>query len=217
MSQFDGLLWKLYQQPDKKMTKEDIIDMELEEDEAEKLTRKFEGHIERSIQQWKIANPNRKESEAPWGKIVRNAMLRCVGGGVAFVAIANLISSLMQLFYIYWTQRIITWIITPNAPIKDGAIDCAVFTVAAFVSSTIMRTSVMKGLIVGTKVRKIFVSAIYDKLGKLSAKSVMSTNSGKLITLVSSDIFMIERGLAFAPLALTAPFINIVVMVVVGV
>ena len=66
-------------------------------------------------------------------------------------------------------------------------------------------------------IRKILVTAMYDKLGKLSMKSVTSTNSGKLITLVSADIFTIERGLAFAPIALTSPFVNIGVVIFIGV
>lgn len=45
--------------------------------------------------------------------------------------------------------------------------------------------------------RKLLVAAIYDKVAKLSAKSLAQTSSGKLITLVSADIFMIERGLMF--------------------
>jgi len=38
-------------------------------------------------------------------------------------------------------------------------------------------------------IRKVLVSSIYDKVGKLSIKSLTETNSGKLISLVSSDLF----------------------------
>jgi ABC-type transport system involved in cytochrome bd biosynthesis fused ATPase/permease subunit len=67
------------------------------------------------------------------------------------------------------------------------------------------------------KIRKLLIGAMYGKLGKLSVKSVASTNSGKLITLVSADIFMVERGLAFTPLVFSAPIINIAVVIVVGI
>lgn len=76
---------------------------------------------------------------------------------------------------------------------------------------------VQNGLILGVKIRKILVSSLYDKLGKLSMKAITSTNSGKLITLVSGDIFMIERGLAFSPMILTTPLTNIAVVILVGV
>lgn len=155
--------------------------------------------------------------EAPWGKICRNAVLKVVWFDVAYVAVVNFLSDILTLFYIYWTQKIIKWIIDPLATKKDGAILCAIFSSAALVSCILKRSIVTNGLILGLKVRKILISAIYDKLGKLSMKAVTSTNSGKLITLVSGDIFMIERGLAFAPMILTTPLTNIAVVILVGV
>ena len=40
-------------------------------------------------------------------------------------------------------------------------------------------------------------------------KSLTETNSGKLITLISSDIFALERPFAMAPFFFASPFINI--------
>ena len=55
--------------------------------------------------------------------------------------------------------------------------------------------------------RKTFVSALYDKVGKLSIKSLTETNSGKLITMISSDIFIVERAITMTPIILVAPLI----------
>lgn len=54
------------------------------------------------------------------------------------------------------------------------------------------------------------VAALYDKVIKLSMKSMTETNSGKLISLISADLFTVERGLSFFPILLAAPFINLV-------
>lgn len=59
------------------------------------------------------------------------------------------------------------------------------------------------------ELRKILIAAMYDKIGKLSMRSLTETNHGKLITQVSQDIFSIERSLAMAPFGLASPFINI--------
>ena len=67
----------------------------------------------------------------------------------------------------------------------------------------------MKGFEFSFKMRKLLVAAIYDKVAKLSAKSLAQTSSGKLITLVSADIFMIERGLLFVVYPWCAIFIYI--------
>lgn len=50
---------------------------------------------------------------------------------------------------------------------------------------------------------------MYDKVSKLSMRSLTETNSGRLISLVASDVFTLERPLAVAPFVLALPFINI--------
>ena len=121
------------------------------------------------------------------------------------------------MFYIYWTQEIINWVLDPLASNRKGSILVAVYMVCAMSANFMKRSVINEGLIMSLKIRKILVTAMYDKLGKLSMTSVTSTDSGKLITLVSADIFTIERGLAFAPIALTSPFVNIGVVIFIGV
>ena len=65
--------------------------------------------------------------------------------------------------------------------------------------------------------RKVLVAAIYDKVTKLTVKALAQTNSGKLITLISADIFQIERGLALAPVGLVSPIVNAAAYVLIGV
>jgi ABC-type multidrug transport system fused ATPase/permease subunit len=47
-------------------------------------------------------------------------------------------------------------------------------------------------------------------------KSIAQTNSGKLVTIVSSDIHSIERQMCCIPIVIAAPFINIVVYIIIG-
>ena len=65
------------------------------------------------------------------------------------------------------------------------------------------------GYAMALECRKIMIASMYDKVGRLSIRSLTETNSGKLITLVSSDIFTLERPLAMAPFGLIAPIINL--------
>ena len=69
---------------------------------------------------------------------------------------------------------------------------------------------VQEGFIASIKFRRTLVAALYDKVVKLSVKSMTETNSGKLISLISADLFAIERGLSFCPTIIAAPFINMV-------
>ena len=57
--------------------------------------------------------------------------------------------------------------------------------------------------------RKAIMLALYDKLAKLSLKSLSQTSSGKIITLISADIFVIERMMQFTPLMISVPIVNL--------
>jgi ABC-type transport system involved in cytochrome bd biosynthesis fused ATPase/permease subunit len=69
---------------------------------------------------------------------------------------------------------------------------------------------IFSGYLFSVNLRKVMISAVYEKVNKLSMKSITETNSGKLITIVSGDIQSVERAMAIAPIVLAAPFINIV-------
>ena len=47
-------------------------------------------------------------------------------------------------------------------------------------------------------------------------KSLMATNSGKLISVISSDLFAAERSLAFTPLILAFPIVNLFTYALIG-
>ena len=48
-------------------------------------------------------------------------------------------------------------------------------------------------------------------------KSLSETSSGKLVSIISSDLFQVERGLAFTPLVLASPCVNLLSFVLVGI
>jgi hypothetical protein len=58
---------------------------------------------------------------------------------------------------------------------------------------------------------------MYEKVGKLSMKSLIETNSGKLITLISADMFQVERGLVISPVVFAAPFVNLLCYIFIGI
>lgn len=49
---------------------------------------------------------------------------------------------------------------------------------------------------------------MYDKVANLSTKSLTETNSGKLITIISGDIFMVERAICILPIVPAAPIVT---------
>mmetsp|Transcript_40800 Transcript_40800/g.29424 ORF Transcript_40800/g.29424 Transcript_40800/m.29424 type:complete len:117 (+) Transcript_40800:637-987(+) len=72
------------------------------------------------------------------------------------------------------------------------------------------------GGVVAVRMRKVIVSSIYDKIGSLSIKSLAETNSGKLISLVSSDLFQIERPFSIIFMLIPIPLLNLTVSAIIG-
>lgn len=57
---------------------------------------------------------------------------------------------------------------------------------------------------------------MFDKIAKLSMKSLSETNSGKLVSLISSDLFSCERGLSFSCMIIASPIVNIISYIIIG-
>ena len=64
--------------------------------------------------------------------------------------------------------------------------------------------------------RRTLVAALFDKIAKLSMKSLGETNSGKLVSLISADLFNCERGLSFSCMILASPIVNFISYIIIG-
>lgn len=72
------------------------------------------------------------------------------------------------------------------------------------------------GYVMSVRMRKTLVSAMYDKVSMLSMKSLTETNSGKLIALISADIFTVERAISMTPYLLACPLVLILTLFYIG-
>ena len=64
--------------------------------------------------------------------------------------------------------------------------------------------------------RRTMVAVIFDKVCNLSMKSLIATNSGKLISVISADLFAAEKSLLFAPLILVFIPVNAFTYTIIG-
>ena len=69
---------------------------------------------------------------------------------------------------------------------------------------------------IAVNMRKAVMCLLINKVGKLSMKSITETNSGKLISLISSEMFSVERGLTPLPVVISGPFTNVVCFLLIG-
>ena len=102
------------------------------------------------------------------------------------------------------------YLLKKESDMKEASALVALFSVSLVCGSLLRNFYIYYGYIMALEIRKTLISAMYDKVNKLSMRSLTETNSGKLITLVSSDILRLERSLAMAPFGMASPFINLV-------
>jgi ABC-type multidrug transport system fused ATPase/permease subunit len=57
---------------------------------------------------------------------------------------------------------------------------------------------------------------MFDKVTALSVESLAKTSSGKLIAMISSDLFAVERTFSFASLIVVSPVCNLFTFLYVG-
>jgi len=103
-----------------------------------------------------------------------------------------------------------------NATLQEGLILVGFFGVFILLSSMFRNYYVFNGFCMGLRGRKVLVSAMFNKIGKLSMKSLSRTNSGKLVTLISADILGLERGMINLPSFFSALGVNITCYFLIG-
>jgi ABC-type multidrug transport system fused ATPase/permease subunit len=98
-----------------------------------------------------------------------------------------------------------------------GILYVFIFLLCNLASSLLRNQYIMWGMRTSIKNRRTLVAAMFEKVGNLSMKSLSETNSGKLVSLISSDLMATERGLAFSAMIIASPIVNIFAYSLIGV
>ena len=142
--------------------------------------------------------------------ILRNSLIQLYFPDIFICFCLTIVSEFLAVFYSYQIKDLINFIKDEaDQDTWKGVRLIAVFFVCMLASQTFRNLYILKGTINSLKFRRTLMVSLFDKVVRLSMKSMTETNSGKLISLISSDLFAIEKGLATFPLLFAAPFINI--------
>ena len=148
--------------------------------------------------------------------MVKKALWKTLWKYVIVATITSLIGEFTGVFSCFLLTYLINYIRDPDAPLINGLLYTAIFSL--FIASQQLLRSLYwhMGFMTSIRMRRTLVAVIFEKVTKLSMKSLIATNSGKLISVISSDLFAIERSLSFSPLLITFPFVNILTYVIIG-
>jgi ABC-type multidrug transport system fused ATPase/permease subunit len=110
---------------------------------------------------------------------------------------------------VYFLFYLIKYLKDPEAPYTDGIWLICVYSASITVATLFRNYYIFLGYAIAIRMRKAIVSSMYDKVGKLSTKSLTETNSGKLITIISGDVFNVERAICIMPILLACPIVTL--------
>ena len=136
------------------------------------------------------------------------------GDSFVFSVMMCIASECLGIFYTYFIGEMIKYIKDPKRDVATGLLLIGIFFAAQVLAQIFRNRYILNGFETAIKIRRILIGALYDKVINLSVKGMTETNSGKLISLISADLFQVERGLSFATVVVAAPIVNIVAYVV---
>ena len=122
-------------------------------------------------------------------------MMRIMRYRMAVTVCGSICCDSLSLFVTYYIRFLIEYIQDSTAPVSKGIYLSFIFIICTFMSSLIRNYNIFQNYRNALIMRKLLISKIYTKVGTLSKKSLVSTNSGKLISLISADLLGIERGI----------------------
>lgn len=98
-----------------------------------------------------------------------------------FAVILSIFAEVLAIVYTYLIRGIILFIRNKDAPYSEGIIQVSLFTVSALLSTILKNLYSFHTYKLTIKLRKTLICALYEKVGKLSLKSLIKTNQGRIV------------------------------------
>ena len=115
----------------------------------------------------------------------------------------------LGVFYSFFISYMIEYIKDETIEYKWGFIYVAIFFFANLFSLVLRAQYLHWGTIMFLQMRRTLCNAMFNKVERLSIKSLSETESGKLVAIISSDLFAIEGGMALRPIIVGGPVITV--------
>ena len=80
-----------------------------------------------------------------------------------------------------------------SQPVGKGVWLIAIYFAMNFVTIMARNRYIQYGYITSIRMRRTLCAVMFDKVTALSVESLAKTSSGKLISMISSDLFAVER------------------------
>jgi len=168
-----------------------------EEDETQKLTE----NIESQLANYRKSKKGFKASDKI-GTILIKAFKKDILTSLALSSISDLTS----ILNLYLSSFLLSWLRDEDAPAYQGYIFAFILGFLMFIAGWTRNYYLFIANKTGLNIRKGLSGVIYRKILRFNQKSKASASSGKLVSIVSGELQLVERGLVIIPALVTAPF-----------
>ena len=198
------------------MTEDMLIDMAMTDDETETNKLKFLDCLQRRETVAKARLKKDSLSEDEYYYVVRGAIWDFFKWDAIKAILLVLIADLSAVGFLVLLIKLIEFIYKPDGTIEEGVILLVIYGFLLFLSPFSRNQYFLLSQKASIGFRKTIITTVYDKISRISMQSINKTNSGKMVTIISSDIQSVERSLGMVAITITTPITNLVVYIIIG-
>lgn len=122
--------------------------------------------------------------------------------------LVGLVSEICQLLVFFISMFLVAWINSDRDKV-EGALLCIAFIVNGFLTIWTRSIYQFNSNKLSININRGISTLLYTKLTRLSQKGLAMTTSGKLVSLVSGELQVLEKSMWFIPHLVIAPIANI--------
>ena len=126
------------------------------------------------------------------------------------------ISDAAIIINLYLTVYFIKWMVDPSSEGWQGYVFASILVLLQIFSCSLRNWSMFKMAELGVTLYKGISGLIFKKILRFNENSKHKASTGKLISIVSSELQVLERGLVMLPFVITSPALFIVLIILVG-
>ena len=143
----------------------------------ERLLHKFQLRLGLNLDAWKRKNPNSSEPDAAqWCSFTKRAIRSTVGMQFFQVAFIAFVAEICTLYSIYMIKFLAEYLLKEESELQRSTVLVVTFTLSLIISALLRNFYIYYGYVMSLEVRKMLISALYDKINKLSMRSLTETN-----------------------------------------
>ena len=136
--------------------------------------------------------------------------------GIFKVCFYGTVAEILSVINLFVTSFFISWLQDDDEEDWVGFLYTIIISLTVLIALAFRHRYFHWGTTTGLNIRKAIAGAIFKKVLKFNQKSLAKASTGKIVTIVSGELQVIESGLVLAPYIIIAPISTTLAFVLIG-